>query len=166
MRVLYVGSGGDHLADWIERGYEEVRLDINPAVEPDIVASMTDMGDIGQFDALVSQHSLEHLYPHEIMRALSEFRRCLLPGGSAVIYVPDLEDVRPTCDVLYVSAAGPITGMDLFYGHHGLIESNPFMAHHCGFTAELLRGALLLAGFSEVTTRRMDNFNLMAIGKA
>lgn len=167
MRVLHAGAGGDRLPP--EYGFgscDEVRLDIDEAMKPDIVASITDMGVIGHFDAVYCSHALEHLYAHDVPKALAEFYRVLRPGGYVLLFVPDLEDVRPTEDVLYNAACGPVTGLDLYYGHHKLTAQNPHMAHHCGFTSATLARALEDAGFV-ATTKRLENFchNLMAIGK-
>ena len=72
--LLHVGCGGGRLPDWLT-GFNEIRLDIDDTYNPDIVADMKDMGDIGQFDVVFCQHALEHLYPHEVTQALEEFRR-------------------------------------------------------------------------------------------
>lgn len=160
MRVLHVGCGGMPLPDYFGK-CEEIRLDANPNEKPDICASMEDMGEIGTFDVLYSSHCLEHLYPHQVPKALSECRR--VTSGCAVIVVPDLEDLVINDDVLYECEAGPITPMDLLYGHRPQLN-NPHMAHHTGFTARILTDALLKAGFSTVTTKR-GGWNLMAIAR-
>lgn len=161
-RVLHVGCGGDPLPEWLQ-GWSEVRLDIDPQHRPDITASMISMGDIGTFDAVVSQHSLEHLYPHEVGRALREFYRVLKPGGIAFVVVPDLEDVRPTEDVLYTMPCGPITGLDLIYGLRSNLAEMPHMAHHTGFVRQTLQAAMTAAGF-RTEVRRIPDFNLLAVG--
>jgi predicted SAM-dependent methyltransferase len=158
--VLSVGAGGDMGEYW--EGHKVVRLDIDPATNPDIVASMTDMGDIGPFDVVYCCHSLEHLYPHDVPRALSEFYRVLRPGGSAVILVPDLEGVSPTDDEL--PNMGGLSGLHLFYGDARLIEAMPYMAHHSGFVEKTLKECLEQAGFT-VLMKRMEKFNLLGIGK-
>jgi SAM-dependent methyltransferase len=163
--VLHVGCGREPLPEWAE-GYDEVRLDINPDAEPDIVASITDLGDIGPFDAIVTVHTLEHVFPHEVRVALSEFRRVLKPGGVALIMVPDLEDVKATEDVLYDSPAGPVSGLDMIYGMPRMIAINPHMAHHCGFVSETLQAALEAAGFEDVATQRLPSFNLLGMARA
>jgi len=160
-RVLHAGCGRSPLPEFLH-GCTETRLDIDPSVAPDVVASMANIGDIGPFDAIWCSHSLEHLLPIDGAQALREFARVLAPGGYVMIIVPDLEDVRPTNDVLYESGVGPITGLHLFYGHDGL--ENPHMLHRTGFMAVTLKDALEAAGFSKVTTQRLNNYNLLGIG--
>lgn len=165
MKVLHVGAGGDPLPDWLAReGYEETRLDIDPAHKPDIVANMTALGDIGPYDVVLCQHALEHLYPYDVPRALGEFYRVLTPEGRVIIVVPDLEDVRPTEEPLYTSPAGPVCGLDMYYGMHSLLEVMPHMAHHSGFTSTTLKAAIEAAGFRKAITQRMAWFTLLAIG--
>jgi ubiquinone/menaquinone biosynthesis C-methylase UbiE len=142
---------------------EETRLDIDPACAPHVVAPMTDMGEIGPFDALYTSHCLEHLYPHQVRLALAEFLRVLKPGGHALIIVPDLEGVEPTEAVLYDSPAGPICGLDMYYGKASFIAESPYMAHHCGFVRETLEGAIQAAGFARSEVRRLASHNLIAV---
>lgn len=163
MRVLHAGCGGDPLPEWLADS-EETRLDIDPAHTPDIVANMTAMGDIGPYDVVLCQHALEHLYPYAVPWALAEFYRVLAAEGRVIIVVPDLEDVRPTEEVLYTSPAGPVCGLDLYYGLHNLLEVMPHMAHHCGFTDTSLHRAIEAAGFRKAITRRMAWFTLLAVG--
>jgi SAM-dependent methyltransferase len=162
--VLHVGCGQNPLPDWLE-GHEEIRLDIDPGVQPDIVASITDLGEIGPFDVVYSSHCLEHLYPDEVSVALAEVRRVLKPGGAAVMIVPDLEDVRPTEDVVYDCPGGRVTGLDRYYGMGSLVGRNRHMAHHCGFVAETLRSVMEAAGFSRVEVARAS-FNLIGAAAA
>jgi predicted SAM-dependent methyltransferase len=163
-RILHVGCGGDPLPPWLLPA-EEIRLDIDDRHSPHIVASMLDMGDIGEFDVVYTSHTLEHVYPHEVQRALGEFRRVLRDGGTVLIMVPNLEDVRPTEDVVYVSAAGPVTGLDMIYGMRRLVAENPYMAHHTGFTPATLRGELEQAGFVNVVCNPVAGYNLFGGGR-
>lgn len=158
-RVLHAGCGGESLPDWLDASVE-TRLDINPEHSPDFVASITDLGDIGEYDAVYCSHCLEHVHGYEVARTLAEFHRVLRPGGCALIVVPDLEDARPTDEVLYVSPAGPVTGHDLIYGKQELVEHMPHMAHHTGFTAATLALGLEGAGFGPVAVSRISFFNL------
>lgn len=163
-RVLHVGCGGETLAAYDIEGIE-TRLDIDPRHKPDIVASMTDIpADVGGFDAVFCFHALEHLYPHEVPVALANFLRVLRPGGAAIVVVPDLSGVMPTDEVLYDSPAGPVAGLDLYYGMRRLIPTMPFMAHHMGFLPPTLAAALSAAGFERVSTRRGYERNLTGYG--
>ena len=75
-------------------GWRELRLEIDPRVAPDIVASMTVLPLAGQaVEAVSSSHGLEHLYAQEVAVALSEFHRVLKPDGFALITLPDLQKV-------------------------------------------------------------------------
>ncbi len=144
---------------------ESVRLDIDPAVKPDIVASLIDMGDIGPFDAAFCSHALEHLYPYEVSVALAELYRVLRPGGHAVLIVPDLEGVLPNEDVVYVCPSGPICGLDMYYGCAGAMRENPWMAHHSGFVADTLKRACDAAGFETTMMKIPPVHSLIAIAQ-
>lgn len=160
--VLHPGCGPEPLPFWVD-STQETRLDIDEGCNPDIVASITDMGDIGQFDHVYTSHTLEHLYAHDVPKALAEFIRVLKPGGSAIIFVPDLEGVKADREVLYESLAGPICGLDLYYGLSRYVEALPFMAHHTGFVKETLEQALTDAGFTTVSVTRVSDHNLMGV---
>jgi predicted SAM-dependent methyltransferase len=155
-----------------EQRWDEVRLDIDPEVKPDIVGSITEL-DLSfgpqSFDAVWSSHVLEHLYAHEVYPALRQFFRVLKPDGLALVMSPDLEAVaryivnHGIASVAYDSPAGPIRPLDMLYGHTRAIEEGHFhMAHRTGFTAERLGNLLLSAGFSTVSTRT-ENFEICAL---
>jgi ubiquinone/menaquinone biosynthesis C-methylase UbiE len=139
---------------------QETRLDIDPDVSPDFVAPLTDMGDIGQYSIAYCSHALEHLAPHDIEKALSEFHRVLSPGGFLIVIVPNLANIAPTDDVVYESTAGPITGLDMFYGKASFVAENEFMAHKYGFVRSTLTAFIERAGFT-VKHVGDTNFNLM-----
>lgn len=133
-------------------------MDADPSVKPTVVASMTDMGEIGSFDAIWCSHALEHLNPSDVIRALREFHRVLKDGGYATIIVPDCEGIEPTFDPL--PGIG-VSGHDLLYGM--LDTSNPFMVHKTGFISATLESALSQAGF-KANTQRGNDYNLIGIG--
>lgn len=165
---LHVGCGAKR-KDQTTRGFNtpdwtEVRLDIDPAAEPDIVADMVDMSPIAtaSMDAIFSSHNIEHLYQHQTLTALREFRRVLKPNGFAVIGCPDLQTVAALIaedklgEPAYQSPAGPVTPHDMLYGHGPqMAQGHLFMAHRSGFTATTLTQALLQAGFARVGARRI-----------
>jgi predicted SAM-dependent methyltransferase len=143
--------------------WQELRLDIDEAVQPDILGSMTDMRAVGSesVDAIFSSHTIEHLYPHEVPAALAEFLRVLKPEGFAIITCPDLQAVAELiaqdklADEAYHSPAGPITPLDILYGHRrAMAAGNLFMAHHCGFTESVLNATLLGGGFGSIGSVR------------
>jgi SAM-dependent methyltransferase len=166
MRLLHAGCGGSALPEFLgDRGYKEVRLDIDAEMKPDIVASLVDLGDIGTFDAVFSSHVVEHLYPHEVRVALAELYRVTAPGGFAMVIVPDLEGVPATDDILFECSIGPLSGLDLIYGCRYDLERSPYMAHHSGFVSRTLEDAMKAAGFEVVTMKRLPEYNLMAVGQ-
>jgi predicted SAM-dependent methyltransferase len=148
--------------------WTELRLDIDPSVQPDIIGTMTDMSAVqsGSVDALFSSHNIEHLYPHEVPAALAEFRRVLKPDGFCVITCPDLQSVAALVaedkltEPAYQSPAGPIAPIDILYGfRRSMAQGNLYMAHRCGFTQKVLTATLQAAGFAQAaTTRRVHPF--------
>jgi SAM-dependent methyltransferase len=175
--VLHVGCGmapRERLPAVFQRPeWREIRLDIDPAVKPDIVGSITDMSAVeaGTMDALWSSHNLEHVNAFEVPVALAEFRRVLKPTGFALISLPDLRAVARHIaqdmlnEPLYESASGPISPLDIVFGHQASIERGQvYMAHRTGFTARTLGEALIDAGFTEVRVHEGSRWDLWAIG--
>jgi ubiquinone/menaquinone biosynthesis C-methylase UbiE len=173
---LHVGCGPKRkdrttagFADW-----NELRFDIDDSVQPDLVGTMTDMSSVSSesVDAVFSSHNIEHLYPHEVPVALSEFLRVLKPNGFAVITCPDLQSVcaliaeDKLTEPAYTSPAGPIAPLDILYGHRPAMSAgNLYMAHRCGFTEKVLRGTLQASGFTKIATtkRGQPYFDLWAL---
>jgi predicted SAM-dependent methyltransferase len=175
-RVLNAGCGPrgsrriDAMFDPVD--WSETRLDLDAAVEPDVIGTMTDLRphfESGSFEAVWSSHSLEHLPFHAIPVALGEFRRVLRADGFAVITCPDLETVMTLFlrhgpdHVIYQSAAGPITPSDMLFGHAASIAAgHDHMAHRSGLTAERLGTLLTEAGFAEALVAR-KGYDLWAV---
>lgn len=176
-KMLHVGCGpqrkqgttpGFAHGDW-----EEVRLDIDASVEPDVIGTMTDMAAVecGSIDALFSSHNIEHLYPHEVPVALQEFHRVLQDDGYAVITCPDLQSVCALVaagnldEPAYTVPAGPISPIDILYGWRASMEKgNLYMAHRTGFTEKTLMKSLEDAGFKTVGVLcRPEHYDLWAI---
>jgi hypothetical protein len=108
---------------------------------------------------------VEHLYPAEVRTALAEFHRVLADGGSAIVIVPDLEGVPVSDDPILETPVGWLSGLDLIYGCRYDAARSTYMAHHSGFTEGLLASAMREAGFCSVTTKRLADYNLLAVGK-
>lgn len=164
---LHVGCGAKRKGQ-TTRGFDtpwwdELRLDIDPSVAPDIIGSMTDLSAVGDgsVDAVFSSHNIEHLYPHEVPVAFGEFLRVLKPDGFLVATCPDLQSV---CELVaqdrltepaYDAPAGPIAPLDILYGFRpSLARGNLFMAHRCGFTKKVLGATLQRSGFRQVASLR------------
>ena len=88
--ILHVGPGhrnnGAKLpAAFQGSDWQEIRLDIDPTNEPDIVGSMLDMAAVADasVDAIYSAHNIEHVYAHEVPLVLKEFLRVLKPDGQS-----------------------------------------------------------------------------------
>tara|TARA_B100000579_G_scaffold27830_1_gene19578 strand:- start:886 stop:1506 length:621 start_codon:yes stop_codon:yes gene_type:complete len=158
---LHVGCGSARKANttpiFNTEEWNEIRLDIDEAAKPDIVASLTDMSVIkdATYDAVYSSHNIEHLYAYQVPQALLEIRRVLKEDGYFIVTCPDLESV---CKVvadgnlvkpLYQSPAGPISAIDILYGlRPSLAKGNHYMAHNVGFNKELLHTTLRECGFA------------------
>ena len=169
--VLHVGCGTAPLPAGYE-GWQEFRLDIDPAVKPDIIASITDLSALksASVDAIHSSHNLEHLQADQVPLALSEFNRLLKPGGKVLIAVPDVQAVAEAIPrvglhgVLYESSAGPISPADVLYGLRSAVAGgNQFFRHLTGFTKDTLEEALVKAQFKDITVlRHPDAYSLEA----
>ena len=173
---LHVGCGHKRkdrttagFSDW-----KELRFDIDESVLPDLVGTMTDMSSVASasVNAVFSSHNIEHLYPHEVPKALAEFVRVLSDDGFAVITCPDIQSVcaliaqDKLTEPAYTSPAGPISPLDILYGHRAsMAQGNLYMAHRCGFTERVLTGTLKTAGFASVASlkRGAPFFDLWAL---
>ncbi len=136
--------------------WEEVRLDIDPDVNPDIVCSIEDMSIVqdSTYDAVYSAHNIEHVYAHQVIPTLLEFKRVLKDDGFLVLTCPDIKSVCKLIGEgnirkkLYTSAAGDIFPLDILYGHRPSIATgNEYMAHRNGFTSESLLDIFNQSGF-------------------
>ena len=166
--LLHVGCGENH-KDRTTPGFQgdewsEIRLDIDPAAQPDIVASMTDLTPIADqsVDAIYSSHNIEHLYPHEIPVAFKEFVRVLKPDGFLITACPDLEVIASMIvqgrlmAPAYNSLSGPIRPYDMLYGsERHLARGALHMAHRSGFTRDSLGSQLRAAGFRSFVGRKV-----------
>lgn len=161
-KVLHVGCGQADLSKlpkgFQDGGWEEVRFDIDPAVNPDIIGTMLDMMGVpdNSMDALYSSHNIEHVYFHQVVDVLKEFKRTLKPEGFCIITCPDIKAVakdiveKGVDHTLYQSTSGPITANDIMYGHSASIaDGHHYMAHKTGFDLKALADRLDEAKFAK-----------------
>jgi hypothetical protein len=161
-KLIHVGCGQknkSNLKGFNNDDWQEIRVDIDPAVKPDIIGSLTNLSALpkGGAQALYSSHNLEHLYPHQVPEALTEFSRVLGNEGVCIITCPDLQSVcekvaeGKLLDPLYTSPSGPIAAIDIIYGlRTSIANGNEFMAHRCGFTYQTLNQLVINAGFQTI----------------
>lgn len=176
--ILHVGPGHRSSSAKLPLAFQgsdwkEIRLDIDPANEPDIVGSMIDMVAVQDesVDAIYSSHNIEHVYAHEVPQVLKEFLRVLKPDGFLVVTCPDLQSVCQLVaedklgNAAYHSSAGPITPLDILYGHGAaLAAGHHYMAHKTGFTLKTLTQALHTAGFAtSAGKRRLRGLDLWVV---
>jgi len=154
-------------SDW-----RELRIDVESAVQPDIVASVTDLSQIpsNTMDGVWSSHCIEHLYQHEVPVALAEIHRILAPDGVVCILVPDLQTIAAFIaadkmhEPVYEAPAGPITPHDIVFGFgREIAKGFTYMAHRCGFTPSAMVAALTAASFAEFVVIRRSNYELAAL---
>jgi len=156
---LHVGCGPKNKSSCLgfdNDNWKEIRLDIDKNVNPDIVGTLTDMKSVetGSVDAIYSSHNIEHIFPHEVPIALSEFYRVLKEDGIVVITCPDLQGAGEALaqdklfETLYEGHDGPVTAFDVLFGHRETTAGgNIFMVHKGGFTYSTLDRAFYEAGF-------------------
>lgn len=139
-----------------EDGWRNVDLDISGrgvwdrelemAVAPDFVADIAALSDFRAetFDEIRAHHVLEHLSRDRAEQALSELHRVLVPGGTLDIEVPDVGRV---CSAWARDEIDHPTLTQWLYGEQ-LPNHEPGDSHRYGWTEDLLRAALTVAGFS------------------
>ena len=174
--VLHVGCGQPNPnnlhSHFRNDGWNEVRLDIDPSVQPDIVGDITNMNLVpdSSVDAVWSSHNIEHLWAHEVPLAFREFFRVLKADGFVYVATPNLQAVAKHVaegnleEPLYVSPSGPVCAIDILYGFRpSLSQGHHYMAHKTGFTAQTLGRRMQEVGFQDVKVQ-IDGLNLWGLG--
>ena len=176
-KLLHVGCGPKTKAQTTRAfntsEWEEIRLDIDKSVKPEVIGTMTDMSQIetGSVDAIYSSHNIEHLYPHEVGIALTEFHRVLAEDGFVMLTCPDLQSVcalvaeDKLLEAAYISPAGPIAPIDMLYGFRpSMAAGNLYMSHRSGVTQKTLIGTFKHFDFKSVAgSRREAYFDLFCL---
>ena len=173
--LLHVGCASlniSHIKGFIIDDWTEIRFDIDESRDPDIVGTLTDMSLVQteSVDAIYSAYNIDHIYPHEVPTALSEFFRVLKDDGMAIIKCPDIQSVCESVakgkllEPFYNSPVGPISPIDILFGNRKAVaKGNEFMAKKGGFIYSVLDRALHQAGFEIRYGGRVKNGRELSI---
>ena len=173
--LLHVGCAFlniSHLKGFIIDDWTEIRFDIDESRNPDIVGTLTDMSLVQteSVDAIYSAYNIDHIYPHEVPTALSEFFRVLKDDGMAIIKCPYIQSVCEAVakgkllEPFYNSPVGPISPIDILFGNRKAVaKGNEFMAKKGGFIYSVLDRALHQAGFEVRYGGRVKNGRELSI---
>jgi len=174
MRLLNIGAGpkGCPIPPWYH-DWEVVRLDIEPANEPDLLMDAMDLDTLeaGQFDAVYGSHMLEHVYTFNLARFLGGVRHVLKADGFCEFRVPN---ALAACGAAakagsldafcYQSAAGAITAWDMLYSYLPFqMRYGEPMVHKNGFSPATLQATLEEHGFPLVYSAGLS-WDITAIG--
>ena len=91
LRAVNAGSGQRPFQS--EEGVIQwINVDKQERWNPDVIADCANMGmfQSGQFDYVVSHHVIEHWGCNDAIPFIREAYRVLKPGGSLLVFVPDL----------------------------------------------------------------------------
>jgi ubiquinone/menaquinone biosynthesis C-methylase UbiE len=157
--LLHVGCASlniSHLKGFNKDNWIEVKFDIDKSRNPDIVGTITDMSmvETESIDAIYSAYNIDHIYPHEVPIALTEFFRVLKNDGIVIIKCPDIQSVCEAVaqdkllEPFYNSPIGPIYPIDILFGNRKAVaKGNLYMAKKGGFTYSTLDVVFKQAGF-------------------
>jgi predicted O-linked N-acetylglucosamine transferase (SPINDLY family) len=140
---------------------------------------MTEGGDIphiGNYrgktvNAIFLNQYLPCCFAHDVQKTLQRCLATLDDDGFLIATCPDLVTIaqhilshgltKPS----YISEAGPITPLDMIFGHGQTIhDGQTALAHHTGFTQESLVAHLGEAGFKSVRAlTRPEQFEVIAV---
>jgi len=155
--VLNIGSGLSSIehaqhADGLKH-LHEYKLDLDRKTNPDIIADITDLSSIDNesVNAVYASHCIEHLDYHQVGSTIKDLLRITKPEGVIRIIVPNLKALGAEIakgnllGALYMSGEGPISVIDILYGHRASVANGKeMMRHRSGFTkdsmSELLSG--------------------------
>jgi predicted SAM-dependent methyltransferase len=124
-------------------------LDVLPGPHVDFVGTCVDLGQFadGTVTEIYASHVLEHLgYQNDLLRALREFRRVLVPDGWLRVSVPDLAILCRLFLDAEVQTHERFAVMRMMFG--GQTDRADF--HHVGLTQEFLGEYLTIAGFVDI----------------
>lgn len=111
-----------------------VNVDVNPRWRPDIVADCASMPMIesNSVDLIVFHHCAEHMTLGQSQAAFAEAHRVLVPGGSMLVFVPDLRALT------HAWISGRISDYIFCVNLHGAYMNDEADIHRWSFTYQTL----------------------------
>lgn len=146
--VLEIGKGSGFFSAYCSaRGIAVTTVDVDPAVRPDLVASVTDLPCADEsFDVAAAFQILEHLPYGQFAGALKELRR--VSRGPVVISLPD--STRMWRYLFYIPKLGELSLMFPRPFHRpmkGVVSAQHYWEiGQRGYPAERIRGDIATAG--------------------
>lgn len=112
-----------------------VNIDVQDKYGPDLVADWNNLGMFADnsVECVVSHHSLEHVGLGEADGFINEALRVLKPGGSLLIFVPNMKILAQRWML------GQIDDYTYFVNVYGAYMGNPADRHAWGFSADSLK---------------------------
>ncbi len=123
-----------------------VNVDTQEKWTPDLLADCSNLSMIASAssDMIVIHHGLEHFGCGEADGMLRECHRVLVPGGSLLVFVPDMAEL---VDAWWKGRIDTQVFMTNVYGAYMGDEAD---RHKWGFTFQTLKATLAHAGFASV----------------
>jgi predicted SAM-dependent methyltransferase/predicted O-methyltransferase YrrM len=164
--VLNIGCGktkleyqSRHFLNW-----KEVRVDAFENDTADLITSIVDLNKVPNesVDCVWASHVVEHNYWHDLPNVFNNILRVLKSDGFAVIRVPDLGSIAHKIpdgllEPMYESPVGPISPIDMIYGHRGFTQSwGEGMAHKTGFTHKSMEQLLAMLNIKSYVKSQND----------
>lgn len=176
--VLNVGSGKSTIKDSIYaedlESLHEYRMDIDKKNNPDICADVTNLSGVDDeiVDVVYTSHMVEHLDYYKVIPVIKSFLRLTKPNGFVRIVVPNLKSIAHEIlkgnltGTVYESPGGPISPVDIIYGHRpSILMGSEFMRHKTGFTKESFKSMLDEAGIFNYSIEEIGFDLLLNINK-
>lgn len=135
---LNCGSGQRPFTSLPDEGIQWINIDINPKWDPDIVANWNDLSmfSSGSVDYVVSHHSLEHVGCGDGSGFIREAYRVLKPGGSLLVFVPDMKALAKRW------LDGGLTDQIYMTNVYGAYMGDEADRHRWGYTSDSLQETL------------------------
>lgn len=151
MMKLNLGCGDDRQDGYVNcdlrAGVADAVCDVRNLPFDDNVAE-----EVRAFDVI------EHLPPHHTMRALREWHRVLVPGGTLVIKVPNM---KMLCEWIVDDFRTELAIRNI-YGGHRWGPDGAWDCHHAGWTPSTFRDLLTLAEFDIISNDEKLNMTVVA----